>query len=72
MVSRLLVVLTLTITLAFGFAGVAKPQSVGPTTVSPTAVRRSAPEFNPLAIRGGVVMLAAGLLIFSEHRRKKQ
>jgi hypothetical protein len=71
MVSRLFVASTLAGTLTFGFAGMAKAQNPGPTAVSPT-VRKSAPELDPLAIRGGVVMLAAGLLIFSERRRKTQ
>ncbi len=52
------------------FSGVIGTNPVQPVT--PTPIRRSAPELDPSSLGAGIVILAGSLLAFSERRLKKK
>jgi hypothetical protein len=69
MISRLLGSLVLTGGIMFGAIGLACAQSSSrPVPVSPRAV----PELDPTALGGGIMILAGGLLVLNERRRKSE
>jgi hypothetical protein len=71
MTSRLFTVSILASSLVLGFIGVANAQSTNSTTISPVAVKR-APELDPTSLGSGIFILAGGLLVLHERRRRKK
>ena len=69
MFSRVAATLVLTGAIVFGGIGVVQAQTtstIGGLKPRPSAV----PEFDPNAIGGAIVMLAGGVFLLNEHRRK--
>jgi hypothetical protein len=68
MIARILSGLVLTTGLVVCVAGLANAQPISTTSKVPILTR--APELDPTALGGGITMLAGGLLMFGERRRK--
>jgi hypothetical protein len=73
MISRLLKSSFLTGSLVLGFIGIANamPATISLPPVKIIPISASAPELDPTAFSSGIIMLAGGLLMFGERRRKK-
>jgi hypothetical protein len=68
MIARILSGLVLTTGLMVSVAGIANAQ---PSTISKIPIPSSrVPELDPTALGGGITMLAGGLLVLGERRRK--
>ncbi len=69
MIARILSGLVVTTGLMVCVAGLANAQPTSTTSRLPIPSTR-APELDPTALGGGITMLAGGLLMFGERRRK--
>jgi hypothetical protein len=67
MISRILAALVLTSGLMFGAVSVAQAQPTSSVRIPP----RAAPELDPTALGGGIMILAGGLFLLHERRRKR-
>jgi hypothetical protein len=70
MIARILSGLVLTTGLVVCVAGLANAQPTTSTTSAFRPTPAKAPELDPTALGGGITMLAGGLLMFGERRRK--
>ena len=64
--ARIFGVLTLTSSLVFGVSRLSHTHATGWDRTP-----KSAPELDPTAIRGGLIMTVGGLLVLNDRRRKK-
>ena len=68
MISRFFTASILASSLVLGFSGVSNALST--STISPSTVKK-APELDPTSLGSAIIILAGGLLVLNERRRKK-